>query len=84
MDKRVGPSTVENSKVSARGITDRPSLPFSDCSGRTTVFEFPDRHLGLSPRKLGLNPRPVNVGYTVDKVALVQVFAHYVGFLLSV
>ena len=57
---------------------------YSDCSGRTTVFEFPGRHLGLSPRKLGLNPRPICMGYTVGKMTLVQIFVHYVGFLPSV
>lgn len=87
MDKLVGgPHIVANRKVFARGIA-RPtvtSVRCSDYSGRTTVFEFPGRHLGLSPRKLGFNPKPDYMGYTVDKVALGQVFAHYVGFLLSV
>jgi len=58
-----GPHMVAKRKVSARGIA-RPNVTSvqctaSDCSGRTTVFEFPGRHIDFLTRKLGLDPRPV-------------------------
>jgi len=38
---------------------------------------------GLSPRRPGLDPEPVRVGFVVDKVALKHVLSQYFGFLLS-
>jgi hypothetical protein len=39
---------------------------------------------GLSPRKLGFNLRPVDVGFVVEKVALVHAFFDYFGFVMPV
>jgi hypothetical protein len=38
---------------------------------------------GLSPRRPGLDPEPVHVGFVVDKVAIRQVLFQYVGFFLA-
>lgn len=83
----VGPTQWRREKSAPEVRQDRPTVTSvcSDCSERTTVFQFPCRpHLGLSPSKPGLDPTPVYMGCTADTVALGQVFAEYVGFLLSV
>jgi len=38
----------------------------------------------LSPSRPGFNPRLVNVGFVVDKVALAQLLSKYSSFSLSV
>jgi len=35
---------------------------------------------GLSPQKSGLDPRPVHVGFAVNKMALQQVLLHILHF----
>jgi hypothetical protein len=39
--------------------------------------------MGLSPQMPGFNPKPVYVGFVVDKVYLVRFSSEYFGFALS-
>jgi hypothetical protein len=46
-------------------------------------LKWPGKSSGLSPRRLGINPRPIHVGFVVEQVALIRGFLRVFGCALS-